>query len=157
MPKVMSKKQTQMKTTLFFAIDEKDSNKVIVSGNTYDVRNDLKKIGGVWNPKTSLWSIPTTADTPELRQELEALVTQKKKEEAASKKAARLYAKSPEGKAAAAAEEKLRIKAAVAAGSTWICCENCEVIDWDRHHTSCATCGHDGNTFFVDGRLRTGD
>ena len=150
-----------MKTTLFFAIDEKDSSKVIVSGNTYDVRNDLKKIGGVWNPKASLWSIPTTADTPELRQELEALATQKKAEQDAAKKAARLYAASSEGKAAAAAAEKeliLKIVAEKKAGKYhWICCENCEVIDWDRHHSSCATCGHDGNTFFVNGKLRTGD
>jgi hypothetical protein len=140
--------------SLYFSCTD---DSVLISGKTFNIKDRLKEVGGRWNPKTSLWSIPTIADTPEVRQELETLATQKKKDEAATKKAARLYAKSPEGKAAAAAEDKLRIKAAVAAGSTWICCENCEVIDWDRHHTSCATCGHDGNTFFVDGRLRTGD
>jgi hypothetical protein len=104
-----------------------------------------------------LWHLPAWHDHPELRTKLEELATQKKKEEDAVKKAVRLYAKSPEGKAVAAAEEKLRIKAAVAAGSTWICCENCEVIDWIKQHTYCQPCGVDGNSFRVRGNIRTGD
>jgi len=131
-------------------------DQVFIGGKTFLIKDRLKEIC-YWNPQLRLWHLPASHDHPDLRQELEALAIQKKKEEATAKKASRLYAKSPEGKAVAAAEEKQRIKAAVAARSTWICCENCEVIDWDRRHTSCVVCGHDGNTFFVDGRLRTGD
>ena len=130
---------------------------VQVSGKTFNVKDRLKELGGRWNPQLSQWSIPVAADSPALRDELEMLATQKKAEEAAAAKAARLYAASAEGKAAAAAEEKRRIKAAVAAGSSWICCNDCVVIDWVRKHTSCQACGHDGNTFFVNGILRTGD
>jgi len=137
----------------FTRIDEK----VFIGGKTFNIKDRLKEVGGRWNPQKSIWSIPTASDTPELREELEALATQKKKEEDAAKKEARIYAKSPEGKVAAAAAEKQRIKAAVVAGSTWICCENCEVIDWIKQHTYCQACGVDGNSFRVRGNIRTGD
>jgi hypothetical protein len=130
---------------------------VLIGGKTFNIKDRLKEVGGRWNPQKSIWSIPTASDTPELRQELEALARQKKKEEDAAKKAERLYAKSPEGKAVAAAAEKQRIKAALAAGSTWICCEKCEVIDWIKQHTYCQACGVDGNSFRVRGNIRTGD
>jgi hypothetical protein len=129
---------------------------VLVSGKTFNIKDRLKQVGR-WNPQLSSWSVPAAADSPALREELEALASQKKAEEAAAAKAARLYASSPEGKAATAADEKRRIKAAVAAGSSWICCNDCVVLDWTRKHTSCQACGHDGNTFFVNGILRTGD
>jgi hypothetical protein len=130
---------------------------VLVGGKTFNVKDRLKEVGGRWNPQLSSWSVPAAADTPELRDELETLATQKKAEEAAANKAARLYAASAEGKAAAAAEEKRRIKAAVAAGSSWICCNDCQVIDWVRQHTSCQVCAVDGNSFRVRGNIRTGD
>ena len=126
---------------------------VLVSGKTFNVKDRLKQISR-WNG--SSWSIPAAADSPALREELETLATQKKAEEAAANKAARLYAASPEGKAAAAADEKRRIKA-MAAGSTWICCEECEVVDWIRQHTNCRACAVDGNTFRVRGNIYTGD
>ena len=133
---------------------------VMISGKTFIIKDRLKEIAH-WVPKVSLWKLPPWNDFPERREELEALATQKLAEEKAANKAARLYAKSPEGKAAAAAAEKeliLKIVAEKKAGKYhWICCENCEVIDWDRHHASCSSCGHDGNTFFVNGMLRTGD
>ena len=153
---VPTSQETHKMPSLYFSSTD---DGVLISGKTFNIKDRLKEVGGRWNPKTSLWSV--AADTPELRQELEALATQKEKEEAAAKKAARLYAASSEGKAAAAAAEKeliLKIVAEKKAGKYhWICCENCEVIDWDRHHSSCSSCGHDGNTFFVDGKLRTGD
>jgi hypothetical protein len=127
---------------------------VLVSGKTFNIKDRLKEVGR-WNG--SSWSVPAAADTPELREELEALASQKKAEELAANKAARIHAASPEGKAAAAADEKRRIKAAVAAGSTWICCNDCQVIDWVRQHTSCQTCAVDGNSFRVRGNIRTGD
>ena len=41
------------------------------------------------------------------------------------------------------------------------CCANCVVLDWERQHTRCTSCGADYGThiesFFVKGRLRTGD
>jgi len=128
-------------------------NEVFIGGKTFLIKDRLKEIC-YWNPRLSLWNLPGWNDFPERRQELEALARQKVAEEKADRKAARLFAKSPEGKAAAAAEEKLRIKAA--AGS-WICCENCEVIDWLRQHTSCQACAVDGNSFRVRGNIRTGD
>ena len=131
-------------------------NEVFIGGKTFLIKDRLKEIA-YWNPRLSRWNLPGWNDFPERRQELEALATQKATQEKAESKVARLYAKSPEGKAAAAAEEKLRIKAAVAAGSSWICCNDCQVIDWVRKHTSCQACAVDGNTFFVNGILRTGD
>ena len=144
---------TKMPSLSFTVVD----TGVLVGGKTFNVKDRLKEVGGRWNPQLSQWSIPVTADSPVLRDELETLATQKKAEEAAANKAARLYAASPEGKAAAAAAEKRRIKTAVAAGSSWICCNDCQVIDWVRQHTSCQACAVDGNSFRVRGNIRTGD
>jgi hypothetical protein len=130
---------------------------IMVGGKTFNVKDRLKEVGGRWNPQTSSWSIPVAADSPALRDELEKLATKKKADEAAAAKAVRVYAASPEGKAAAAADEKKRIKAEFAAGSSWLCCENCTVIDWVRKHTSCQACAVDGNSFRVRGSIYTGD
>jgi|GEM_PF-2802873 len=32
---------------------------VLITGNTYPVRNEIKALGGKWDPKTKGWRVPT--------------------------------------------------------------------------------------------------
>lgn len=131
----------------------------IVAGKTFYVKERLKKAGARWNPTGSFWTLPITVATQCLLTELNEIVVaaikaekeadKKKREEAAALQA---FYKTPAGKEQWWAE----IQQAKSVYS-FICCEQCEVIDWERQHTSCKACGHDGNTFFVRGILYTGD
>ena len=145
---------------------KKTEANLIISGKTFYAKEAIKAVGGKWDPSTSSWTLPAHIDSEMLRKNLmeKAVAIEKveKKKEKDAKAAARAYAMTPEGIAEAKAAAKARVLWALEQKKTdgsyhWICCEHCEVIDWDRRHTSCVVCGHDGNTFFVDGRLRTGD
>lgn len=142
---------------------ENKNDLVNVYGKTFYVKEDLKKVGARWNVNT--WTINPDVATSEFLAQLNALAYEgikaerdaekKKKEEAAALAA---FHKTPEGKAKRWAEiQELKKTPAGAAAYYFICCEHCEVINWARKHTSCNACGHDGNTFFVRGMLRTGD
>ena len=134
------------------------ATQLIVTGKTFPIKDAIKALGGIWN--SPRWLIPLNADSPLTRARLVencrlALIAEKEAEKAAEK--ARLaYIYSP-----AAVKAALEKKAAGDYSLHWICCEQCVVIDWSRQHTSCQACGHDNGmwkeTFFVRGRLRTGD
>lgn len=141
----------------------------VVSGyDTFNLKDDIKAAGGKWNATSKAWTIPADSlDTVRacgLR--LSDQRAAERKEAAAALKAKRAFDATPEGQALLkkAAKEKvlwaLQQKKATGAYH-WICCEECEVIDWSRQHTSCHPCGSgEGvfrNTFRVRGRLYTGD
>ena len=134
-----------------------------MKGKTYDVKEQLKANGGRWNAQVNGWMFRDCTDVEELRSRLEEVVEQvmlekkrARKVELAERKMHREWLRTPEGMAYTAAEERTRVAAAVAAGSPWICCAECEVIDWQRQTSSCQVHAVDGNTFRVRGNIYTG-
>ena len=114
------------------------------------MRNELKSIGGLWDPATTSWVIPLAAYSTVLRDDLSELVRKALAEQKA-------FAASPEGIAAAAAQEKQRVVDAFKDRLRyyWICCEDCSVLSWSRHHVSCKT--HYPDSTGLRGRVYTGD
>ena len=151
------------------AFKKTDAN-LIISGKTFYAKDAIKAVGGKWDPSIYSWTLPVHIDSEMLRKDLleKAGATEKaeKKKEKDAKASARAYAISPEGIAEAKAAAKARVLWALEQkkkdGSYhWICCEQCEVIDWGRQHTSCMACaewgGQSWNTFRVRGSIYTGD
>ena len=147
-------KQRKMFTLLFTTNDKN----LIVTGKTFPIKEQLKALGGVW--QSPRWLLPLNADSPLVRAGLvencrRGIVAEKEAMKAAEK-ALLAYKYSP-----AAVKDALKAKAAGDYSYDWICCESCVVLDWGRQHTSCKSCGADYGThiesFFVRGRLRTGD
>ena len=137
--------------TLYFNTND---TQLIVTGKTYPIKDHLKKHGARWD--AGRWVLPLNADSPLFRANLVencrvALLNEKEAE-----KARLAYKYSPEF-----IKDALKAKAAGDFSYNWICCESCVVLDWDRQHTRCTGCGQDYGThiesFFVRGRLRTGD
>ena len=138
---------------------------VIVAGKTFYVKEMLKKAGARWNPAGNFWTLTPACATQEFLAQLNEMVAVsikaekdaevKKREDAAALAA---FHRTPEGKEQwwAEIQEKKKTPAGAAAYH-FICCKECEVIDWSRQHTSCKACGHGFNNFFVRGRLYTGD
>ena len=137
--------------TLYFNTND---TQLIVTGKTFPIKDELKALGGIWN--VSRWLLPLKVDSPLTRANLVeqcriALLNEKEAE-----KARLNYKYSPEF-----ITDALKAKANGDYSYNWICCANCVVLDWGRQHTRCASCGADYGThiesFFVKGRLRTGD
>jgi len=151
-----------------------------VSGSTFDMKEHIKAAGGKWQPDTRTWFIDSTKSIASLLQakaDDEASRAAAQVKVKAERKAQRAFDATPEGveanrvkrealAAAARAKAKAQVlwalgeKARGVAGYHWICCEECEVIDWKRQHTACRPCGvWDGqswNTFRVRGSIFTG-
>ena len=131
----------------------------VVVGSSFDYKEILRSAGARWNPTIRAWVFhrSTVAAVTELIgpavNDLAAFLAAEK----AAAKAHKKWLQTPEGRAHIAATEKVRVALAFSQGVYWICCKECTVIDWDRHHTSCEGCAEDGNSFRVNGRLRTGD
>ena len=91
-----------------------------------------------------------------VEEQIEALAAEKKaarKVELAAAKKYREWLKTPEGQAHARAEARARVIAVRATvNGSWICCDECCVMDWGRQHTSCAV-----HEFCVRGMCYTGD
>jgi len=141
---------------MFTTLDDK----LKMQGNTFYVKEFLKKAGAKWVPAEKAWTLPITKDSPDFRKLLLVMANDGAKLEKETKKAEeaarQIYLASPE-----AVKDALKAKAAGDHSLHWICCDKCVVLDWSRQHTSCQACGHDNgfwkDTFFVRGRLRTGD
>jgi hypothetical protein len=138
-------------------------NTLFVSGQTFHIKETLKAYEGIWDPKTQKWALPAKYDTPLIRAMLIARASEtlrlKRLSEKAVRKAADDWAKSPEG-VLQRLQQALKLKALTGAFS-WICCESCCVINWEKQYTSCQVHSHsDGqspNTFRVRGAIYTGD
>ena len=129
-----------------------DDKSLMISGKTFDIKDIIKSHGGRWDSQKQ-WCVPIEKDSPEFRASLLHNLSVVKARDA--------YSRSPEGIAAAKANERAIIKRLAERGSSWICCENCVVIDWVRQHTACdacaADCGPYKNSFRVRGMVYTGD
>lgn len=137
------------------------STNLVISGQTFYIKEKLKLLGARWNPETSGWVIPVHLNSDYLRNDLETtsqeLYKKAKAAERAEAKRIREYSRSPEGIKFAKDLEKAAVLAAFKARIHWICCAECIVVDWKRQHTYCSAHAYDGNDFYVSGRLRTGD
>jgi hypothetical protein len=141
--------------TLLFTVTTKN---LVVTGKTFPIKEQLKALGGIW--RSPAWHLPLNADSPLTRAMLVEscrLAIKAEKETAAAAQKERLaYLFSPK-----AVKEALKAKEAGDQRFYWICCDQCKVLDWERQYTSCLACGQDywthTESFFVRGRLRTGD
>lgn len=138
-----------------------DNQSTLIRGKTFGVKEIIKSHGGSWDSATASWRLPIDKDTPTFRTECANHIAEEQKIEKARRAAERAYAKSPEGKAVAYANERAIIKRMAAQRSSWICCEDCVVISWERQITSCQTCAVDNGLYKDTVRLRgaiyTGD
>ena len=138
---------------------------IAVGGRTFDVKEILRTAGARWDSEKSAWifrgaeDIQHVANT--IRDSVEDCIADMRRRDAETKAAAKAHntwLKSEDGRAFMAARNRRNVAACVGKpGFYWICCTECVIIDEDRRHTSCDACAVDGNSFFVDGRLRTGD
>ena len=140
-----------------------DGDRLLIGGSSFRIKENIKMLGGSW--KGGYWTLPAHLDCYSLRKDLQdafKAIRQKAKEE---RDALAAWANSPEGLAAAAAEQRehirLCIKEKVKTGAYhWICCADCIVLDWRRQHTTCTRCaewdGQSWNTIRVRGGLYTG-
>ena len=153
----------------------REASQLVLTGKTFDVKESIKGLGGKWNPFRRVWTLPLEADTDEVRAYLGAFTRAEEEtaEEAMKVAAAAAVAaveavfEAQHAKAAAKRErmrksEKVRVRRSLESGGyPWICCENCEVIDWVKRHTSCRVHAHwDGQswcTFRINGSLYTGN
>jgi hypothetical protein len=145
------------------------AEKLVVSGKTFYAKEPIKSHGGIWDSLSSSWSIPLEKDSPEFRRALQleanAIEKAQKAKERAERKAQREYEASPEGIEAAVETERKRVRWCFEQDKTgaywWICCAECNVIDWYKKHTSCMKCaewdGYCWNSFRVNGSIFTGD
>lgn len=146
-----------------------DGATTITGYDTYDLKEVIKSCGGKWAPLTKSWVVMEGKDLGLLEtaiSELKAKRSSEAKEKRDKLKAERAFAATEEGRALAKAKALAHVKACLVEKAKtgayhWICCEKCEVIDWQRQHTSCWDCGSDNgqsrNCFRVRGRLYTGD
>ena len=148
----------------------KNASNLVISGKTFYAKEAIKAEGGRWDSSTSSWTLPVHLDSEMLRKDLteKAVTAEKetKKKEKDAKAQERAYARTPEGIAAAKEAQRLRVLDCLeqkkkTGAYYWICCEKCEVIDWQRMFTSCDACAVDcglyKNTFRVRGSIFTGD
>ena len=160
----------------------REATHLILTGKTFDAKEAIKSLGGRWNPLRRVWTLPLEADTDEVRVHLGAWTRSEEEDAKEAMKAAAAAAvaaveevmatqRAKAAKAAAnlaaknkrkAEAEKERVRLCVESGNySWICCENCEVVDWAKRHTSCRVHAHwDGQswcTFRINGVLYTGN
>lgn len=143
---------------------------LIIGGKTFYAKESIKALGGKWDSYSFSWTLPIEIDTENLRRELEEASKSAekaiKKKERDQRKAEKEYAASPEGMAAAVAAKKATVRRCFeekqkTGAYWWLCCAECEVVDWKRKHTDCMKCaewdGYCWNSFRVNGSIFTGD
>jgi len=138
-----------------------NDTQLIVTGKTFPIKDHLKKHGARWD--AGRWVLPLNADSPLFRANLVeqcrlAVIAEKEaKELERAEQVKRIaYLHSPEF-----VKDALKAKAAGDGTYFWICCDQCRIVSHERQSVWCSACGADYGThiesFFVRGRLRTGD
>jgi hypothetical protein len=128
---------------------------IAVGGKTFDVKDVLRAAGARWDAATSTWIFRGAEDVQHVANTIRDAVEdvrQRIAEARVAEKARAAWLKTDEGKAATLAAEQKRVAAAFHAGTFWLCCASCTVVDWKRQHVSCKEHG-----FQVRGGLYTGD
>ena len=149
---------------------KREEIQLIVVGKTFPVKEKIRELGGRWDPVRGVWTLPLELDTDEARIHVGALT---KAEEARAAAAAGAMKEERQAKVAKK-EEKRRANAAVknlelvkwcladtSGKYSWVCCEQCEIVDFKKGHTSCRAHAHwDGQSwcsFRIFGSLYTGN
>ena len=144
----------------------REENQIVLTGKTFDVKEKIKSLGGKWDPDRRVWTLPLAMDTDELRTQLGALTQAEE---------ARLVATVEVVESRAVSGGQARVKRSKAAKNlelvkwcladttgkySWVCCEQCEIVDLKKGHSSCRAHAHwDGQSwccFRVFGSLYTG-
>ena len=138
-----------------------------ISGpETFALREQIKSVGGKWVATTKTWVILAGSDVEPLWGHLRELsngrVAAVTARATASKKPRKPRSSSVK---TAEAKKKLVLEALDIKANTgryyWVCCEECEVIDWELGHTSCKVHAIDyglwKQTFRIMGVIYTGD
>ena len=139
---------------------------LVVSGNTFGIKETIKTLGGQWDPARRVWTLPLHLDTDETRARLGVpskleeedmdVINERRRTTAAKRQERR--------RATAAAAHAALVKRCLADTSgkySWVCCEHCEIVDFWKGHTSCRVHAHwDGQSwcyFRIFGSLYTGN
>jgi len=145
---------------------KREETQIVLTGKTFDVKEKIKSLGGKWDPDRRVWTLPLAMDTDELRTQLGALTQAEE---------ARLVATVEVVEPRAVSGGQARMKRSKAAKNlelvkwcladttgkySWVCCDQCEIVDLKKGHSSCRAHAHwDGQSwccFRVFGSLYTG-
>jgi hypothetical protein len=107
--------------------DELDFYKI--TGKTFIWKEQIKALGGKWNPQQKAWRVPNTTDISELK-----AAVLKKEIDICS----RLFLES----------EKRPY---------WLCCNKAVILDEEHKLSTCKACAEGSNTYRVRGAIYTGD
>ena len=159
----------------------REETQLIVSGKTFDAKETIKALGGKWDPKRRVWTLPLAMDTEDTRARLGIMSEEEKRRQEERLEGIRLAAIAVAAEVEARQREKLNKKAekqrATAAAKnlelvkwcladtsgkySWVCCEKCEIVDLAKKQTSCRAHAHwDGQSwcsFRINGALYTGN
>jgi hypothetical protein len=155
----------------------REQTQLVVTGKTFELKETIKALGGRWDAVRRIWTLPLDKDTDETRARLGALTKQQEevaeaavaawREEvlrAEAETRAKRVKKEEKRRAAAAAKNLELVKWCLADTSgkySWVCCEQCEIVDFHKGHTSCRAHAHwDGQSwcsFRIFGSLYTGN
>jgi hypothetical protein len=130
---------------------------VVVSGRTYDLRDTLKTMGATWMPETRTWIFRGESDAGIIRNRIQAILDTNAAAAKAARKAELAAAKAKKAWEALPEQKSARVAAARTGGCHWICCDECDVLDWGRQFTNCKAHAVYGNSFRVRGSIWTGD
>lgn len=155
----------------------REETQLVISGKTFEVKETIKSLGGKWDAARRCWTLPLELDTEETRVRLGALTQAEEERIVAAAASARAVVEAAEverHERAAKKEEKRRANAAAknlelvkwcladtSGKYSWVCCEQCEIVDLKKGHSSCRAHAHwDGQswcTFRVFGSVYTGN
>lgn len=120
----------------------------VVGGNV--IKDHLQSLGAEWNSDNESWDFPISSDSVIFRIGIEEAFNT-----ASNIKGRRHrdYDITPAGAIEKKLQERETIKKCleeneITGAYRWICCEECEVIDWNRQYTNCVKCAE-----WIDGTL----
>ena len=154
----------------------REETQLVLSGKTFEMKEEIKSLGGKWDAARRIWTLPLELDTDETRARLGALTRQQEEVAEAAVAAWRedVLAAERAGRAAAAKRAEKRRAAAAAKNLelvnwcladtsgkySWVCCDKCEIIDFNEGYISCMAHAHwDGQSwcpFRIFGSVYTG-
>ena len=70
---VLSEKQVSKTKTAYVVNLKVQGDKIIVTGDTYEIREELKRLGLRWDPNSKAWVAPTKVGIDNIKAELEKL------------------------------------------------------------------------------------
>ena len=126
---------------------------VAVSGKSFYVKDQLKALGGMWNPAMKAWIVPTLTEADQITLETAAAnAIRLEKDTRNAERAAERAASKAGLKAGPKPLPQAGLKPLPNPLPYWICCDKVTFVDWEEQHVSCPQHG-----FRVRGAFFTGD